>query len=910
MMDSDTWFALGNADSGLRASPCPSHSQFERPGPDVSSASKSNVPPAELWAEIVELRISNRRFEAAISNMAHGLTMLDKDQRLIVGNRRFAELYALPPELLMPGTLLSDLIGHSIARGVFANAGILKAMQTTLNRMHVNEVAQRHFKLSNGRVIRCTVTRLPDEGCVLLHEDVTEKRRAQWQVVESEQRFRDFVSSASDWCWETDAEHRFTFISDAMKALLGVDPTACIGLKRTEFAPIFEDQAASEAHLADFLALKPFTDTLLRFSAPDGTIRWIKSSGSPRFDRNGHFLGYRGISRDVTLEEERRQALEKAQVQLQDRAARLTEAQQIGRLGDWSYREGDSELWWSQEIFDILGCDPAEFRPTTEAVVARYVGDSFARLRESQAKLADSSAVATVDVQAFRADGTICDLAVTSKTLIEDGRVVGRYGTIQDITERKQAERRLEQLAYFDPLTGLANRSLFKQELSALIDRSSERGVEGALLLIDLDRFKEVNDSLGHAAGDELLIKVGQLLHQILGERAFVARLGGDEFGILVEPSSNDDFAERVAAELVGELSRSVTLASGEVFVGATIGVTCVPKHGATCDEALRNADLALYRAKEAGRGRSLSFEPRYAREVEERHELGQLLRHAIDAGELRLHYQPQVDLRTWQVKGFEALARWHHPERGVISPATFIPIAESSGLIVKLGTWALREGCRQARAWLDAGLPPRSVSVNVSVAQLWSLDFEAAVAGILSETGLPADLLCLEVTENLFLDHTEKRANATLRALADMGVRLALDDFGTGYSSLGYLTRLPFQCLKVDRSFVAGISADGNKRRLLKGIIALASGLRMDVVAEGAETHAEVRILQDLGCDCVQGFYFARPSPGAEAIAFAERLEGRMIGDAASLIPSQGKWLSVQGSGVNADTTGSGPTR
>jgi EAL domain-containing protein (putative c-di-GMP-specific phosphodiesterase class I) len=280
-----------------------------------------------------------------------------------------------------------------------------------------------------------------------------------------------------------------------------------------------------------------------------------------------------------------------------------------------------------------------------------------------------------------------------------------------------------------------------------------------------------------------------------------------------------------------------------------------------------------------------MSFEPAYARAVEERHELGRHLRHAIDAGDLTLHYQAQVELETGRVSGFEALARWNHRERGPISPAVFIPIAESSGLIANLGTWALHDACRQAKSWLDAGLPARTVSVNVSVAQFWNMDFETVVAAILAETGLPADMLCLELTENLFVDHAEHRASATLKALADLGVRLALDDFGTGYSSLGYLTRLPFQCLKIDRSFVAGIAGDADKRRLLKGIIALARGLRMSVVAEGAETKAEVKILTELGCGYVQGYVFARPAAAEEALALASRLEARS-NPAPSLIP------------------------
>jgi diguanylate cyclase (GGDEF)-like protein len=394
-----------------------------------------------------------------------------------------------------------------------------------------------------------------------------------------------------------------------------------------------------------------------------------------------------------------------------------------------------------------------------------------------------------------------------------------------------------------------------------LIDGCRLESRSGALLLIDLDRFKEVNDSLGHAAGDELLIRIAAALRLDLGPRVFIARLGGDEFAVLVERGSTSDAAlTELAERLIARLSGPVDLTEGEAFIGATIGIARLPEHGVAAETAMRNADLALYMAKEAGRGRAQLFEPIYAQAVQQKLDLGRHLRHAVEAGTLQVHYQPQVDLRTGRVTGFEALLRWTHPERGPISPAEFIPIAESSGLIVDLGLWVLREACRQGRVWLDAGLPPRSVSVNVSPAQLWSTDFETAVSAVLAETGFPAELLCLELTENLFVDHTEQRISRMLTALSDLGVQLALDDFGSGYSSLGYLTRLPFDRLKVDRAFVDGISTAPEKRKLLGGIIALSRGLGMTVVAEGAELAAEVDVLGALDCDLVQGFVFSRP--------------------------------------------------
>jgi diguanylate cyclase (GGDEF)-like protein len=464
---------------------------------------------------------------------------------------------------------------------------------------------------------------------------------------------------------------------------------------------------------------------------------------------------------------------------------------------------------------------------------------------------------------------------VICKAEVAHDKVIGIIGTAQDVTERKEAERQLEQLAYSDPLTGLANRALFTRQLATLIEGCALEGRSGALLLIDLDRFKEVNDSLGHAAGDKLLVQVAATLRQDLGPRAFIARLGGDEFAVLADGRGMSDAALiGLADRLIGKLSVPVDLTEGEACVGATIGIARLPEHGATAETAARSADLALYMAKEGGRGRAQLFEPVYAQAVDQRLDLGRHLRHAAETGALTAHYQPQVDLRTGRVTGFEALLRWTHPERGPISPTEFIPIAESSGLIVDLGQWVLREACRQGRAWLDAGLPPRSVSVNVSPVQIWNVDFETTVSAVLAETGFPPELLCLELTESLFVDHSEQRISRTLTALSGLGARLALDDFGSGYSSLGYLTRLPFHCLKIDRAFVDGISTAPEKRKLLGGIIALSHGLGMTVVAEGAELPAEVDVLGSFDCDLVQGFVFSPPVAADQAPLVAASIE------------------------------------
>ncbi len=710
---------------------------------------------------------------------------------------------------------------------------------------------------TEGRVVRVS-------GIV---RDVSEETRAMRRLAESEQRLADFVATASDWCWETDTEHRLLphAIHDGSRS--AIQTVAAGGKPRWELPFLPEDRDAMARHRADMEAHRPFRDFTYSVTGPDGSRTTIRSSGKPNFDANGAFLGYRGTASDITR-------LRRTEDMLDRRTRALQEAHRLGKIGTWSYRLGDKQVAWAPEVFSLLGLDPDTFDTTHENILARFLDDGAARVVEMQRSVVRTRRTETVDVQIGRADGSLSDLALTCKAEIAEGRVLGLIGTIQDVTERKHAQRQLEHLAYSDPLTGLANRALFKRELASLIDACFRNGTAGALLLIDLDRFKEVNDSLGHAAGDELLTRVALLLRQELGSRAFVARLGGDEFAVLPERHLAGESVMELAERIIARLSGPIDLSEGEAFIGATVGIANLPEDGGSVDIAMRNADLALYMAKEAGRGRAMVFEPAYAIAVEQRLDLGRHLRHAVEEGALNAHYQAQVDLATRRVIGFEALLRWTHPERGPISPAEFIPIAESSGLIVDLGLWVLREACRQGRAWLDAGLPARSVSVNVSPAQFWNMDFETAVSAVLSETGLPPNLLCLELTESLFVDHSEQRISRTLTALSALGVRLALDDFGSGYSSLGYLTRLPFDRLKVDRSFVDGIATKPEKRKLLAGIIALSRGLGMTIVAEGAERPAEVDVLTELGCDIVQGFVFARPVTPDMAPVIAAAIE------------------------------------
>ena len=432
---------------------------------------------------------------------------------------------------------------------------------------------------------------------------------------------------------------------------------------------------------------------------------------------------------------------------------------------------------------------------------------------------------------------------------------------------------RLEALAFNDELTGLPSRSWLEQELEERLSHTGEIEQPSYLLLLGINNFRLVIDAFGHRAGDEALRFVSGLLGASLVPGARLIRFGSDEFAVLLGEGRSKKNALRQASELLAALHHPILLKFGSVHLSACIGIVRVPDDCATVEDALKNVTLAMHKAKSVGKNQILLYSNELDFAVQRRISLERDLRSAIAAGDLTVHYQPQVRALDNQLHGIEALVRWPHRQKGMISPAEFIPIAEEAGIIVELGTWVLEESCRQARAWLDAGFDFGKVSVNISPIQLWQPNFERLVAAILVRNGLEPQRLCLEVTENVFINRETEVVQGVLRRLSEQGIVLSLDDFGTGYSSLGYLRSLPFAQLKIDQSFVQGADADPRRQSLLGAVVALGRGLGMQVVAEGVETAREAAMIRALACDAIQGFYFARPQPPLKMPLEAERI-------------------------------------
>ena len=439
---------------------------------------------------------------------------------------------------------------------------------------------------------------------------------------------------------------------------------------------------------------------------------------------------------------------------------------------------------------------------------------------------------------------------------------------LADITERREAEERMRHIAQTDALTGLPNRLALMMRLAQLLPEARRHGWKLAIMFMDLDRFKIINDTLGHQVGDELLREVACRLSQVVRETDFVARLGGDEFVIILPGLQTPADAAMVASKIIGALSTPIQVDGHELHTSPSIGISVFPDDGPDGDSILKNADTAMYHAKSAGRNNYQFYAHEMNQVASERLNIERKLRHALTRNELSLCFQPQFSADGRSPTGVEALVRWHHPTDGMIAPDRFIPVAEETGIIIEIGEWVLLNACREMRRWIDNGLTPLRVAVNVSARQLRRRDFPEMVAGVLAESGLPAELLELEITESSVMENPEE-AIQILEKIGRMGITLAVDDFGTGYSSLAYLKRFPIDHLKIDRSFVRDIETDLNDRAIAFGTIALAHSLGLNVIAEGVETEDQLELLRSNGCDEVQGYLFSRPLTGAAAFAF-----------------------------------------
>jgi len=451
-----------------------------------------------------------------------------------------------------------------------------------------------------------------------------------------------------------------------------------------------------------------------------------------------------------------------------------------------------------------------------------------------------------------------------------DQRFIGSYGVAKDVTERKQAEETVHYQTYHDLLTGLPNRALFRDHLGLMLAQAKRTQKPLAVLSLDLDHFKVINDSLGHTIGDELLLAVGSRLRQCLREGDTLARLGGDEFAVLLPTLVSRSDVDHICRKIIQVLSKPVYVKGHEIYISVSIGACVAPEDGDMIDGLIRQAEIAMYRAKSHGRSRLQFWESGMQAPYSERMQIEADLRRALARNEFVLFYQPQVDTASGEVRGFEALLRWWHPQRGLLAPADFIPVAEESGVIVPVGDWVLRQASAQIAEWRKAGLPPVRVSVNISARQLESPDFVDSVMRAVQVYSLDGQQMELEITESLLMRDFEANA-IKLGRLSAAGIRLAIDDFGTGYSSFKYLSRFPIHCLKIDQSFVQELDREENMS-IINAMIAMGRGMNLTVIAEGVESEAQHAKLRQMKCHEMQGYYYSPPISSHEATVLLSR--------------------------------------
>jgi len=451
------------------------------------------------------------------------------------------------------------------------------------------------------------------------------------------------------------------------------------------------------------------------------------------------------------------------------------------------------------------------------------------------------------------------------------GETTNFVAIFSDITVARENEQRLEHLAFYDPLTNLPNRVLFQDRLQQVISRAVRNQEMAAIMFLDLDRFKSINDTLGHKAGDELLIEVGERLANCVRSSDTVARLGGDEFTVIVPDVTDVHHISSVAQKIIEAVAIPFTLEGQEVFVTTSIGISVYPMGGKTVEALTKSADIAMYHAKSQGRNNFQFFRDAAHADTSALFALENHLRRALERNELEVHYQPQVDIETGRITGMEALLRWHHPKEGDIPPSKFIPLAEETGLIHAIGEWVLRQACAQNKAWQDAGYPPMRMAVNLSVRQLKQKNLAEKVAEILDDTGLDPNWLELELTESVVMQNAEE-AVGLLNQLKSIGVWLSIDDFGTGYSSLSYLKRFPIDTVKIDKSFIHDVDTNEDDAAISQAIIALANSLRLKVIAEGVENTEQLHFLREHQCCDAQGYFFSRPLPPGAISALMDK--------------------------------------
>lgn len=684
-------------------------------------------------------------------------------------------------------------------------------------------------------------------GYVIGLRDITDRKRVETALHERDALFRTLSKVAPVGIFHSDREGQCRYVNERWCEITGLSAEQAEG-EGWISAVYPDDKAGVSAEWHRTAQSQQAFYMQYRIQNPQGKLHWVIGQAEAERDDEGRVLGYVGTVTDIT-------ELKVTEQRLRQAAAVFDSTREGVMITD-----ADRQIIMVNRAFvDITGYEEKESIGATPSMLRS--GRHNAEFYRTMWSAIQETGHWQGEIWNRRKTGEIYpELLSISAVKNEDGTVTHYVAVFADISKLKASEMELEFLAHHDPLTQLPNRMLLLSRLEHALEMAQRENKRLAVLMLDLDRFKEVNDSFGHLAGDELLQLVAERLHTRLRGSDTICRLGGDEFTVLLEDIPHPESPARVAAEIIAALSEPWHLSNGiDVRIGVSVGISLYPDHGTSPAALIQQADTALYRAKNEGRNRFKYFSEDLTRFARERMDLEVRLRHAIDKDELQIFFQPQINIADGRIVGAEALLRWQHPEGDLISPQRFIPIAEETGLISHIGSWVIRQTCLIGKRWQAAGIRDLRLAVNVSPNQFVYGDISETVAEILRETGFPARLLELEITETALLKR-ENEAIEILNRLHAMGIHLAIDDFGTGYSSLAYLKLFPLDTLKIDKSFIDDIPNHRDDMEITATIIAMAKILRMKVLAEGVENRAQLSFLKSQECDLYQGYLISEP--------------------------------------------------
>ncbi len=709
---------------------------------------------------------------------------------------------------------------------------------------------------ADGRTVPVEVRRAPCRlagpgGELVLLRDAGAEFALRRELREKDDWLADMATLASDWFWETDAGHRYVWFSENVETVLGIPRQWFYGKRRVDILGPDNDPEALRRHFDRIARHEPYRDFEFQMAGPNGCV-WIRSNGKPLFDERGRFRGYRGTGRDITA----LKRIERARQESEDRYRRLVELLPDGLV---VHRRG-VVVFANARMAEMLGWR------TAEELLGVHVLDLVApedrpRVVARWRDIDRLGAVPPAEMRLRRRDGGIVHVETRAAPVVE-GEKSAILVTARDIGERKAAERRLAWLAHHDTLTGLPNRRLLAARLAEL----TGTGECFALLLLDLDGFKQINDTLGHTVGDRLLVAVGERLRGVVRPGDTVCRLGGDEFAVIAPGIRTPADAVALADRMRAALARGFEVTEGDFRLGASIGLALFPRHAHRGEELLARADLALYTAMRHRPGEPVVYRPALLEEAEARRRIERDLREHLERGALEVHYQPVVRLTDGTPVGVEALVRWPSGAPVRVSPERFVRVAEETGLSSTLTEHVLRRTAADFPCFVRAFGPTLRLSVNLSPGELALAGSAERLIRLVDAFGLDPAALEFEITERTLLADGDVVAD-NLRRLGECGIRFAVDDFGTGYSSLVYLKRFPFDRLKLDRTFVRGLPEDGENRAIVGAVLSLAGNLGLEVLAEGLETEAQRDYLLALGCREAQGYLFAPPLPAEELL-------------------------------------------